>query len=93
MMIQEIPYGVYDNNDNSQNHSQNNSESIEIIEMPLSIEVVAHKAIVIYDAAPVINRPSRWYICIVLFFGCIPMAAFLFIILTFTNQKINDIVY
>ena len=88
-MIQEIPYGVYVNNENN----ENNSESIEIIEVPLSIEVVAHKAIVIYHANPVVNRPPRWYICIVIFFGCIPMSAFLFIILTFTNEKINHIVY
>ena len=85
-MIQDIPYGVYDKN----NDDSDDSESKE---MPISIEVVAHKAIVIYDASPVINRPSQWHICIVIFFGCIPMAAFLLIILTFTNKKINDIIY
>jgi hypothetical protein len=89
-MIQEIPYGVYTNNESKENI---NSESKEIIEMPVSIEVVAHKAIVIYDATAIVNRPSRCHICIFIFFCCIPMSAFLLIVLTFTNKNIYDIIY
>lgn len=81
-MIQEIPYGVY-----------NDTESKDI-ELPISIEVIPHKAIVIYDANPlVINRPSRCHICVVIFFGCVPISAFILIILSFTSQNVHDALY
>ena len=87
-MIQEIPYGVYsDTNDNS-------CESKEINVIPISIEVVPHKAIVIYDANPVIiNQPSRSHACLFVFFCCVVTMGFLIIVLSFSNEIIHDKVY
>ena len=91
-MIQEIPYGVYSNNDKNIN---DNSESKEINEIPLSIEVIAHKAIVIYDATPIIihNRRSGCQNCFFLLFCCITMTGFLLVVLSFSNQSMYNIVF
>jgi hypothetical protein len=93
-MIQEIPYGVYDNKNESETKDieSKDIESKEI-EMPVSIEVIPHKAIIIYDATAIVNGPSRCHKCLFTFFCSISTIGILFIILGFNNRIIHDRVY
>uniref|UniRef100_A0A6C0D0L2 Uncharacterized protein n=1 Tax=viral metagenome TaxID=1070528 RepID=A0A6C0D0L2_9ZZZZ len=58
-MIEEVPCGVFIKTQNDSN--KNISDSIEINTLPLSIEIIPHKAILIQEAEVIIV--SRNYRC------------------------------
>ena len=57
-MLEEIPYGVYTENDISNNLIENKNIPI-LVEIPISVEVVPHKAILIVDAQEPTSRSRR----------------------------------
>ena len=72
-MIQEIPYAIYIDT-SSNNMSLNN---ITLTDIPLSVEIVPHKAILVHDVIipRSINRtiPNSYKYCIV-FFASVPIS-------------------
>jgi hypothetical protein len=54
-MNEEIPYAIY-----VKNETKELTGSIELTELPLSIEIVPHKAILVQDAAVVGGRHRNY---------------------------------
>lgn len=98
-MNEEIPYAIYVKNESNENESKQSPELIESnesIELPVSIEIVPHKAILIRDATidgnnyiPIHSKYCLCLCCTILF-----MISIMFLLSFLTpNVKRDNVAY
>lgn len=95
-MNEEIPYAIYVKNESNENESKQSPELIESIELPVSIEIVPHKAILIRDATidgnnyiPINSKYCLCLCCTILF-----MISIMFLLSFLTpNVKRDNVAY